>query len=105
VRLAGPAIALVALAFALLPASAGATSECKNLVNCAANASEWVEIQPHAANQFTALACPGLDQVAVGLDWTGPAVDKVFVDMAAGTEVGAGAAGAPVELQQDVVCK
>jgi hypothetical protein len=81
VRLAGPAIALVVLAFALLPASAGATSECKNLTNCGSNASEWVEIQSHAPNQFTALACPGLDQV------------------------GAGAAGAPVELQQDVLCK
>ena len=81
-RLAGPVIALVVLVFALLPASAGATSECKNLANCASNTGEWVEIQPHAANQFTALGCPGTDQVAVGLDWGGPAVDKVFVNMA-----------------------
>jgi len=88
VRLAGPVIALVGLVFALVPASAGATSECTNLANCASNTGEWVEIQPHAANQFTALGCPGADQVAVGLDWGGPTVAKVFVNMAGDHNIG-----------------
>lgn len=81
-RYAGFALLVALLACVLMPSSAGATAECKGLTGCASSTGEWIDVQPHAVNQYSALGCPDSSQIAVGLDWDGPAVDKVYVNMA-----------------------
>ena len=52
-RLAGPVIALVGLVVALLPASAGATSECTNLADMAGDQGRgpWDGMFLHLSNR------------------------------------------------------
>ena len=105
-RLAGPVIALVGLVFALVPASAGATSECTNLADMAGDQGRgpWggmFLVEGGSTAEFGGDQPPTkaqLDAVEVTNHIHGD-------ELVTKTEVGADAAGASVELQQDIVCK